>query len=366
MVDSLKSERNPASRAAHVVMLAHPSAKNPYITLLIEALERSGASIVALGEHVRFLRTVLRKRPIAAVHVHWLSWLFHGVGPFSASLRSFTFLLQLLLLRAAGVRVIWTVHNLVSHDARYPRLEKRVRMVLARLSTAVIVHCERAAYEVREFLRIRGGSGKVEVIPHGNYIDCYPRLEETRTARQALGLEPETFTIVFLGKIRQYKGLEDLFEAYSMLSRERKVQLVVAGEVLDPEYGSELERRSAELPSLHWMPGFVEDETAGRLMASADVVVAPYRKVLTSGTVVLAMSLGRPVVAPAAGCIPELLGEEGGFLYEASDPTGLLRALRTAVDSKDRLVEMGTRNLERVRVLTWSRIARSTRELYGV
>ncbi len=365
MPGTRKGEWGPGSRVAPVVMLARSSPENPYITLLVEALESSGTPVLPIGEHVRFFRTVLRRRPAAAVHIHWLSWLFADLGWLRALSRSVTFLFQLLLLRIVGVRVVWTVHNLISHDARYPGLEKCVRMTLARLSTALVVHCERAAREIRDLLHITRGSGKLVVIPHGNYVDWYPQLEEPKAARLALGLKPGVFTIVFLGKVRRYKGLEDLIRAYEVLSREREVQLVVAGEVLEPEYGRELEKSLTELPAVRWMPGFVDDEIVGRLMASADVVAAPYRKVLTSGTVVLAMSLGRPVVAPAAGCIPELLGDGGGFLYDAADPAGLLGALETAVDSRDMLAEMGARNLERVRMLAWNRIAGATRELYG-
>ena len=47
-----------------------------------------------------------------------------------------------------------------------------------------------------------------------------------------------------------------------------------------------------------YQPKFVEPKDVGELFDIADMVVAPYRAILTSGTVMAALSLARPVIAP--------------------------------------------------------------------
>ena len=71
-------------------------------------------------------------------------------------------------------------------------------------------------------------------------------------------------------------------------------------------------------------------------LRAADAVVLPYKDVLTSGSAILAMTFGQPVIAPAIGCLPESLGAEGTILYDPSTPDGLERALRGRDDDGPR------------------------------
>ena len=71
--------------------------------------------------------------------------------------------------------------------------------------------------------------------------------------------------------------------------------------------------------------GAVPDDRMQVYLRAADAVVLPYRDVLTSGSAILAMTFGQPVIAPAIGCLPESLGSEGTILYDADAPDGLER-----------------------------------------
>jgi glycosyltransferase involved in cell wall biosynthesis len=94
------------------------------------------------------------------------------------------------------------------------------------------------------------------------------------------------------------------------------------------------------------------------------VVVFPYRDILTSGAVILAMSFGRACIAPAIGCIVDVLDEHGAILYDPDRPDGLRQALASAMTDGQRLQEMGAYNLQRARVWSWDGIAQQTAEVY--
>ncbi|HEY8416200.1 MAG TPA: glycosyltransferase, partial [Thermaerobacter sp.] len=98
-------------------------------------------------------------------------------------------------------------------------------------------------------------------------------------------------------------------------------------------------------------------------MNAADAVVMPYEEIFTSGTVVLAMSFGRAVVAPRQGCLAEVVDGEGGILYDPADPAGLEGALRRALAAD--LAAMGRHNRERAAHWDWDTIARMTRDAYA-
>ena len=72
-------------------------------------------------------------------------------------------------------------------------------------------------------------------------------------------------------------------------------------------------------------------------LRAADVAVYPYRHILTSGSLLLALSFGVPAVVPAVGMTRELMdGQEAGLLYEAmTGATGLEAAIRQILSDKD-------------------------------
>jgi beta-1,4-mannosyltransferase len=97
-------------------------------------------------------------------------------------------------------------------------------------------------------------------------------------------------------------------------------------------------------------------------MNAADIVVQPFKKIMTSGSVILAMSFGKPVIAPAIGCMPDILDNEGNFLYEPSDPNGLLKAMQLALEAD--LIKMGKHNFQLAKQYSWEGIAKGTAEIY--
>jgi beta-1,4-mannosyltransferase len=51
---------------------------------------------------------------------------------------------------------------------------------------------------------------------------------------------------------------------------------------------------------------------------ACDVVVLPYRSILNSAVAMLAFTFQRPVVAPRAGCLEELVEDDVGLTFDAS------------------------------------------------
>jgi glycosyltransferase involved in cell wall biosynthesis len=78
---------------------------------------------------------------------------------------------------------------------------------------------------------------------------------------------------------------------------------------------------------------FLDEAEIPDLLASVDFVVAPYLASLTSGTLMLAMSAGRPVIAPRLPTLAELITEgQNGVLFDPQEENGLAAALARACD----------------------------------
>lgn len=331
--------------------------KNPYQPALVRALGKLGVQVQ--GQAWRWL-LLKQLRGMDVVHIHWTS------GP--ANERPWKFALgypalaaQLLWLRLQGRRIVWTVHNLESHEKGNPARDRLVSWLLGRVANGVIVHGESAKGAVAR--RFGVGERKIRVIPHGNYIGLYPDDISASEARRRLGLGAQQRVVLFLGNIRPYKGVTELIESFRRLAPKDTV-LLIAGRPLNSEVQQMVERLAGHDGSVRFQPGFVEDSKIQEYMNASDVVVFPYREVLTSGAIVLAMSFGKACVAPRLGCIPDVLDGEGAFLYDADKPDGLEGALRAALDAGDRLGDMGRRNRKRAEAWSWDRIAAQTLEVY--
>ena len=93
-------------------------------------------------------------------------------------------------------------------------------------------------------------------------------------------------------------------------------------------------------------------------------MVFPYKDILTSGAVLLAMSFGKACIAPRLGCIQDTLDDEGSFLYEAGDPKGLIDSLKQAVEVKADLTKKGEHNLKLAKQFHWKHIGELTAVVY--
>ena len=88
--------------------------------------------------------------------------------------------------------------------------------------------------------------------------------------------------------------------------------------------------------------------------------MAPSERILTSSSVVVGLSYGRPVVAPALGCMAEQIGA-AGVVYPPGDE-GLAGAL-AAIKLADR-GQMSAAARAIAANLSWDDIGRRTAEVY--
>jgi beta-1,4-mannosyltransferase len=240
------------------------------------------------------------------------------------------FLFFLALTRWRGARLIWTIHNLYPHDrCVVPRLDIFARQLLVKMGSRFLIHGFSAEAEVlREFPKLKG---RTILIEHGHWIDYYPNTVPCGTARSRLGLTESEFVFLFIGLCRPYKNLEGLIRAFEQLP-ENPV-LVIAGKFPDATYEAAIRAATSHSRNrimLH--SGFVRHEDMQVYLRACNVLATPYNEVLSSGSAILGLSFGRPVIAPAIGCLKDLIVEGCGLLYDPSRAGGLQDAMHRAMN----------------------------------
>lgn len=338
---------------------------NPYQAELARGLRSQDVTVVP-GDHTApapvFQGFREHGRP-DVVHLHWVDSLLVTRSRALSCLVALRLLVELAVARLLGVDVVWTVHNRFHHERRMPGVEYAFRRLLFRSSSAVIVHGQAARDDVVDAYDLPDDDAdRVAVVPHGNYVDSYPSTVTRAAARDRLDLPADATVFLHVGNIRPYKNVPELVETFADLPGDDR-RLVVSGRPpTDDDARARLERLCANETRTRLDLGFVPEEDLQVYLTAADAVVLPFSDVLTSGSVVLALSFGRPVVAPRLGCIPETVGDCDDLLYDPDRPDGLERALRRA-DRTD-LDALGDRAAARAAELDWETIGRRTAAVY--
>ncbi|MFX0199911.1 MAG: glycosyltransferase [Candidatus Hodarchaeota archaeon] len=338
---------------------------NPYQCELAAALEKRGVTVVKGTGGFYWLPILgaiwVHGKP-DVLHLHWTHSYLLGRNRANSIIKFIRFISEVFVAKFLGIKIIWTVHNLWDHERQDLQLEVFFNRFLVRIYDQLIVHCSFArksllqSYQLPDHL-----TDKIYVIPHGNYMNTYANHVTRKKARARLGLGDGNIVFLYFGTIRPYKGVHRMADAFRKLHNPR-VRLLIVGNPANKAIRRELRRFCESDKRIRTFLKFVPDEDIQLYMNAADVVVLPFQDILTSGSALLAMSFGKPIIVPRLGCIPEVLDKKGGFLYNHDEEQGLLIAMRRA--SLANLGAMGKYNYEKAKRFDWNMIAQKTCVLY--
>lgn len=335
---------------------------NPYQKLLADSLSKEGTEVSFGMTSYLFsaLKSIKNSWKPDILHLHWIHPFLLASSKGKTIVKSIFFIAELVILRIFGIKIVWTVHNVVNHEKKFSSLELFFTKFAVRFFNLIITHSLFAKNEVKEVYNITDNPG-IKIIPHGNYINNYKNTIGRIEARNKLKIDEKEVVLIYFGLIRPYKGVFELIEAFKELNVLQK-KLLIVGKPCSNEIAKNILKRCNKNENIKTIFEFIPDNVIQIYMNAADVVVLPYRDILTSGAAILAMSFSKPVIAPAIGCIPEALDREGSFLYDPSEKEGLVKAMRQVFDVD--LIKMGNHNFELAKKLNWDDIARKTCEVY--
>jgi glycosyltransferase involved in cell wall biosynthesis len=319
-----------------------------YQTRLTEELSSLGIRVQGSELTLRELVCLLLNRDQAdVVHIHWPH------GTYVENYWRFPLVMfHLWLYRLRKNNVVWTVHELDEfYETRYAFLDRMMARFLIKICRQVFVHSNYSAEMIRRRYRFRR---EIMLMRHPAYVGRYPNDITRESARARFGFGDDALVYLFLGHIKPYKGVEWLIETFAGIPGANK-RLLIAGKPFDEATGAHIRRLAASDQRIVGDIGYVSDDKIQVYMNAADVVVFPFRKIHSSGSVKLALSFARPVIAPAIAAIPEDVDERSGILFDPSDPAGLKKALESA-SGRD-LARMGKAAYERVANGSWADFA---------
>ncbi len=297
---------------------------NAFIVNFLDGLQAAGLEVVSLPDPAAFAEA-----DVDILILHWLErlfWtahsdldLFHRVARFLRALRGLP----------EQTRIVWLVHNLAPHERRplHQWMWRRLLPVVARRTDAVLTLSPGTVDQVR---------GAIPELSGCPALGCrHPAYKVSSDApageiRRSLGVPEGVRVIGYVGNLRPYKGLDGIVQVFSQL-QDPDLRLLLAGDAAAGD--SEALRAMAAGDSRIMIEARRLDtaEYDARLKAS-DLIVAPFRNYLHSGSMIHALCAGRPLLTPDTPFARDLAGAVGQGWVTTYDSPLTVETLRTTLD----------------------------------
>jgi len=239
-----------------------------------------------------------------------------------------------------GHASVFTAHDLLPRRTASKR--ELWRGLLSRFGR-VVVHSGHGADALAELGVSRD---RLRVIPHPVFRSDVARTDDGHT-------------VLCLGVIRPYKGLDD---AIAAVNRVDGARLLVAGDPME----SVDRYRAAAGSAAEWRLGYLSEAELDRALGESTVALFPYRPELDqSGALLRALGAGVPAIAYDVGGIAEPVRRFGaGRVVAPGDVDGLAAAIDELLGDADALAAARAGATAARDALTWDASAAAHLDVY--
>ena len=265
---------------------------------------------------------------------------------------------DMTLLLSKMPPLVTTIHDVFRHpgDRQTTPGSEYTKQISYCRSQQLIVHTD----SIRNILvqQFHVPKIKLNVIPIGELGSLYQcRLDGNP-------LQRESNTLLFFGRIWNYKGLKYLLEAMPIIQKQiPDVKLIVAGrgEDIRSYFPQGYDQTCIEI-----LNDFIPVEAVVGLFQRSTVCVLPYIEASQSGVAALSYGLGTPIIASDVGGLREIIQhEKDGLLVPPRNVPALAAAIVRLLNDSSLQTKMQMAMFERCQQdLNWSTIANQTIEVY--
>jgi glycosyltransferase involved in cell wall biosynthesis len=293
-----------------------------------QGASRAAAKVVRLAKYYLRLAKYAATTDAPTLHVLWHTKALEYVDR----------TLLLLYFKIMRKRIAFTAHNVNAsrRDGTDSLLNRLTLRIQYHAVDHIFVHTEKMKAELISEFRVKGKA--ITVLPYPiNSVIPETALHPAQ-AKRRLGIENDSKTILFFGRICPYKGLEYLLAALRLLAaKDSRYRLIIAGEPSQgaSDYMERIERIISDqsgvvIPVIRFIP----DEDVELFFKAADVLVLPYKEIFQSGVLFMAYGFGLPVIATDVGSFRESIAEgNAGLVCRACDAADLARAIEEYFES---------------------------------
>jgi hypothetical protein len=163
---------------------------------------------------------------------------------------------------------------------------------------------------------------KFSVIEHPLYpVQQVSKKIAQEFLKNTLHLPVDSSQPLFLmyGYIAAYKGIDEIIPLFT----DKPFQLVIAGKVKrgQENYFNTIAAGARNSKNIFIKDAFISPEHEKYLFCAADCVVFNLKEILSSGSVMLALSYKKPIIIPNIGCLRDITGP-GVYSFDTIEEFG--------------------------------------------
>lgn len=258
----------------------------------------------------RTANRILDFKPELVIFKHWLPFFAPCYGWIAKKIK-----------KKSSAKLIAVCHNIIPHESR-PGDKLLSKYFLKKMDYFIPL-----SDQVKKDLHLFTSNPVYKLLPLPVFSLFGDKVNK-REAKNSLKLSDEKI-LLFFGFIRDYKGLDILIEAISLVRKKMDIKLIVAGEFYESEekYLNLISRYQLE-KHIILKKDFIPTPDVKYYFSASDAVVLPYKSATQSGIVQVAVNFSMPVIATDVGGISEVI-EDGktGLVVEKENPEQLAKAI---------------------------------------
>ena len=258
------------------------------------------------------------------------------------------------------IPTVGTVHDVNFHPGskvKYYRLIVILKkFIITYLYRKIIVHGNALKNALTE--SVKRAPEDISVVPHGclfsfqaNALDNAKKIEER-------------YSVLFFGRMLEYKGLQYLIEAEPIISQSiPSFKLIVAGSGEDLTRNKHLMENN---PHFEVHDRYIANDEVADFFNRTAVLVLPYIEASQSGIIATAFAFGKPVVTTDVGSLAEVVEDrKTGLLIPPLNTLELANAIIHLLGNEELRAKMGKEALKEAHTtLSWEHIAGLTYIIY--
>jgi len=222
------------------------------------------------------------------------------------------------LFHLKGGKIVWTLHNKLSHYSENIPAKKKLFQFLLSQSDFILTHAEEGKY----FLEKNGSACKnILVIPHPVVSEPVGKADK-----------PE-YDLLIWGTLPRYKGVDKFLSFLQQQGLSDKYRIVISGKILDADYERELRKYVNE--NIVIRNEFLSGDELKHLVSVSRFNLFTYHSdsVLSSGALMDALGFGAYVIGPDTGAFHELAEEKIIRVFNTyQDVIGILESGDNGID----------------------------------
>lgn len=272
------------------------ASKNPYIDNLINTIENNHCIVVNKEKINKFgvLEVLLY---VHKVDVYYLNWIENLPDRRFGWIQAIVFFIIFLILKLFRKKIIWMMHNKLSHSKKGLFLKILTNYLLVNYADVVLTHSREG---VRFGNTLMNKGRNIEFMHHPIEI----------VNQHSSKNKKKNIDILIWGSISPYKGIDVFLEYLQKNNLSRKYNIHIIGKITNSQLEEKLKSFTSE--NIIIQNDFVSIEKLEDLFSNAKLVLFTYAgySTLASGALMNTLKYGNIVLGPDVGSFRDLK-EEG-------------------------------------------------------